>query len=73
MIGISQQKKAMIKQRVMSSVSIFFISPYLTTRTVPSAAIPTTTIDQPTISHLKNSAKSTSPIEKILWNNGMVE
>jgi hypothetical protein len=55
MMGINQQKKTMIKQRLTSSVSIFFTSPYLTTKIVPSAAIPTTTIDQPTMSHLKNS------------------
>jgi len=57
MIGISQQKKAIIKQRLTSSVSIFFISPYLIIKIVPRAAIPTTTIDQPTINHLKNSDK----------------
>jgi hypothetical protein len=56
-IGINQQKKAIMKQRLTSSVSIFFTSPYLTMRIVPSAAIPTTTIDQPTISHLKKSDK----------------
>jgi len=59
MIGISQQKKAIIKQRLTSSVSIFFISPYLIIKIVPRAAIPTTTIDQPTINHLKNSDKQT--------------
>ena len=53
--GISQQKKAMMKQRVMSSVSIFLISPYLIMRIPPIPAIPTTTIDQPNISHLKKS------------------
>ena len=56
-IGMSQQKKAIIKQRLTSSVSIFFISPYFTTKTVPRAAMPTTTIDQPMISHLKKSGK----------------
>jgi hypothetical protein len=55
MMGISQQKKAMMKQRVMSSVSILLISPYLTIRIVPRAAIPTTTMDHPRISHLKKS------------------
>jgi hypothetical protein len=55
MIGMSQQKKAIIKQRLTSSVSIFLISPYFTTKTVPRAATPTTTIDQPMISHLKKS------------------
>jgi hypothetical protein len=54
-MGMSQQKKAMMKQRVMSSVSILLISPYLTIRIVPRAAIPTTTIDHPRISHLKKS------------------
>ena len=56
-IGINQQKKAMMKQRLTSSVSIFFISPYLITRIAPRAAMPTTTIDQPTINHLKKSDK----------------
>jgi hypothetical protein len=56
-MGISQQKKAIIKQRLTSSVSIFFTSPYRITKTVPRAAIPTTTIDQPTINHLKKSDK----------------
>ncbi len=56
-IGINQQKKAMMKQRLTSSVSIFFTSPYFITRIAPRAAIPTTTIDQPTISHLKKSGK----------------
>jgi len=56
-MGISQQKKAIIKQRLTSSVSIFFTSPYLIIKIVPRAAIPTTTIDQPTINHLKNSDK----------------
>ena len=60
MIGINQQKKAMMKQRLTSSVSIFFTSPYLTISTIPRAAIPTTTIDQPTMSHLKNSGKEDS-------------
>jgi hypothetical protein len=59
MIGMSQQKKAMIKHRLTSSVSIFLISPYLIIKIVPKAAIPTTTIDQPTINHLKNSDKQT--------------
>jgi hypothetical protein len=54
-IGISQQKKAIIKQRLTSSVSIFFISPYLTIKIKPKAAMPTTTIDHPTINHLKKS------------------
>ena len=58
-IGISQQKKAIIKQRLTSSVSIFFTSPYLITKIIPRAAIPTTTIDQPTINHMKNSDKRT--------------
>ena len=48
-------KKTIIKQRVISSVSIFLISPYLTIRIVPRAAMPTTTMDQPRISHLKKS------------------
>jgi hypothetical protein len=56
-MGISQQKKAMIKQRVISSTSIFFISPYLRIRIAPRAAIPTTTSDHPTINHLKKSDK----------------
>jgi hypothetical protein len=55
--GINQQKKTMMKQRLTSSVSIFFTSPYLTINIIPRAAIPTTTIDQPTINHLKNSDK----------------
>jgi len=59
MIGISQQKKAMMKQRLTSSVSIFFTSPYFTTRMVPRAAIPTTTMDHPTINHLKKSGTQT--------------
>jgi len=58
MMGISQQKNAIIKQRLTSSVSMFFISPYFTIKSVPRAAIPTTTIDQPTISHLKKSDKA---------------
>jgi hypothetical protein len=57
MIGINQQKKAMMKQRLTSSVSIFFTSPYLTIKIIPRAEIPTTTIDQPTINHLKKSDK----------------
>jgi hypothetical protein len=56
-MGINQQKKVIIKQRVTSSVSIFFTSPYLTIKTIPRAPIPTITIDQPTINHLKNSDK----------------
>jgi len=58
-MGINQQKNAIIKQRLTSSVSIFFISPYLIIKIVPRAAIPTTTIDQPNINHLKNSDKRT--------------
>lgn len=58
-MGISQQKKAIIKQRLTSSVSILFTSPYFTISRYPRAAIPTTTIDQPTISHLKKSDKKT--------------
>jgi hypothetical protein len=73
-IGINQQKKVIIKQRLTSSVSIFFTSPYLIIMTAPSAAIPTTTIDQPTISHLK---KSDIIIRSFLeqWNikTGMLE
>jgi hypothetical protein len=57
MIGISQQKKAIIKHKLTSSVSIFFTSPYLIIRIAPRAAIPTTTSDQPTINHLKKSDK----------------
>jgi hypothetical protein len=57
MIGINQQKKAIMKQRLTSSVSIFFTSPYLTIRNAPRAAMPTTTIDQPTINHMKKSDK----------------
>ncbi len=63
-MGISQQKKAMMKQRVMSSVSILLISPYLTIRIVPRVAIPTTTIDHPRISHLKNSDKEVPFLKK---------
>jgi hypothetical protein len=63
-MGINQQKKAMMKQRLTSSVSIFFTSPYLVIKTIPRAAIPTTTIDQPTINHLKKSDKTTSSSEK---------
>ncbi len=62
MIGINQQKKAMMKQRLTSSVSIFFTSPYFTTRINPRAAIPTKTIDQPMMSHLKKSDKKETPI-----------
>lgn len=60
MIGINQQKKAIIKHKVTSSVSIFFISPYLTIKVNPNAEIPTTTIDQPIINHLKKSDKQPS-------------
>jgi hypothetical protein len=63
-MGINQQKKAIIKQRLTSSVSIFFISPYLITNIVPRAAMPTTTIDQPKINHLKNSDKKPPLVEK---------
>jgi hypothetical protein len=59
-MGINQQKKAIIKQRLTSSVSIFFTSPYLIIKIVPRAAIPTTTIDHPTINHLKKSDKGGS-------------
>jgi len=71
MIGINQQKKAMMKQRLTSSVSIFFTSPYLIIRIAPRAAIPTTTIDQPTISHLK---KSDTTLRSFLeyWNSGIL-
>ncbi len=55
MIGINQQKKVIMKQRLTSSVSIFFTSPYLMTRIAPRAPMPTTTIDQPMINHLKKS------------------
>jgi len=55
MMGINQQKKAIIKHKLTSSVSIFFTSPYFTTRINPRPAIPTTTTDQPKISHLKKS------------------
>jgi hypothetical protein len=70
-IGINQQKKAMIKQRLTSSVSIFFSSPYLTIRTIPRAPIPTTTIDHPTINHLK---KSDTALRSLLeyWNSGIL-
>jgi len=70
-MGMSQQKKAMIKQRLTSSVSIFLTSPYLIIRTVPRAAMPTTTIDQPTINHLK---KSDTELHSLLeyWNSGML-
>jgi hypothetical protein len=57
MIGMSQQKKTIIKQRLTSSVSIFFISPYLTIKIRPRQAIPTTTVDHPRINHLKKSDK----------------
>jgi hypothetical protein len=59
-IGINQQKKAIMKQRLTSSISIFFTSPYLTTRMVPRAAIPTMTRDQPMIRYLKKSDKTLS-------------
>jgi len=59
MMGISQEKKAMIKQREMSSISIALISPYFTMRIRPRAAIATTTMDQPRMSHLKKSDKET--------------
>jgi len=64
MIGINQQKKAMMKHRLTSSVSIFFTSPYLTIRIIPRAAMPTTTIDHPTINHLKKSDKKDPGFEK---------
>jgi hypothetical protein len=81
MIGINQQKKAIMKQRLTSSVSIFFTSPYLIIRIAPRAAMPTTTIDHPIISHLKKSDTTlrsfleywnikTGMLEK--WNNGML-
>ena len=54
-MGISQQKKTMIKQRGMSSFSIFLMSPYFAMRIVPKEAIPTTTIDQPMINNLYKS------------------
>jgi len=57
-MGINQQKKAIMKQRLTSSVSIFFTSPYLMIKTAPRAPIPTTTIDQPIINHLKKSDKA---------------
>jgi hypothetical protein len=56
-MGINQQKKAMMKQRLTSSVSIFFNSPYFMIKNAPRAAMPTTTMDQPTINHLKKSGK----------------
>ena len=62
MMGINQQKKAIIKQRLTSSVSIFFTSPYLMIKTAPRAAIPTTTIDHPIINHLKKSGKPKTSI-----------
>jgi len=68
MIGMSQQKKAMIKQRLTSSVSIFLTSPYLTIKIVPRAPIPTTTIDQPTINHMKNSDKRAPQYGKKISN-----
>jgi len=68
MMGMSQQKKAIIKQRLTSSVSIFLISPYFTTNTVPRAAMPTTTIDQPMISHLKKSDKKRTSILNDQWS-----
>lgn len=71
MMGINQQKNAIIKQRLTSSVSIFFISPYFTIRIRPRAPIPTITIDQPTISHLK---KSDTALRSFLeyWNGGIL-
>jgi hypothetical protein len=71
MMGMSQQKKAIIKQRLTSSVSIFLISPYFTTNTVPRAAMPTTTIDQPMISHLKNSDTTFRSFLEY-WNRGIL-
>jgi hypothetical protein len=68
MIGINQQKKAMMKQRLTSSVSIFFTSPYFIIRIAPRAAIPTTTIDQPTINHLKKSGKLKPSIANDQWS-----
>lgn len=62
MMGINQQKKAMMKQSVTSSVSILFTSPYFTIRMKPRVAMPKTTIDQPMINHLKNSDKKISSI-----------
>ena len=56
-MGMIQLKKAIMKSSDTSSISIFLISPYLTTRMVPRAAIPTTTIDQPKISEWKKSDK----------------
>jgi hypothetical protein len=64
-IGMSQQKKAMTKQRLTSSVSIFFNSPYFKMRIAPRAPIPTTTMDQPMISHLKNSDNQDPSYEEI--------
>ena len=71
-MGISQQKNTMMKQRLTSSVSIFFTSPYLTTRISPRAAIPTTTIDQPMISHLKKSDKLKTSIAYSQTGNWLV-
>ena len=77
MMGINQQKKAIIKQRLTSSVSIFLTSPYLTIKTNPRAAIPTTTIDQPIINHLKKSDKKDPKVKnkipniKVQMSNGM--
>ena len=51
-MGMSQQKKTIMKQRVTSSISIFLISPYFTRRMLPRPATPTMTRDQPRISHL---------------------
>jgi hypothetical protein len=68
MIGINQQKKAMMKQRLTSSVSIFFTSPYFIIRIAPRAAIPTTTIDQPTINNLKKSGKLKPSIANDQWS-----
>jgi hypothetical protein len=72
MMGISQQKKAIIKQRLTSSVSMLFISPYFTIKSVPRAAIPTTTIDQPTISHLKKSDKKNPLFYKSQLNKSQI-
>lgn len=58
-MGINQQKKTIIKHKLTSSTSIFFISPYLTIKIYPNAEIPTTTIDQPIINHLKKSDNQT--------------
>jgi hypothetical protein len=72
MIGINQQKKAMMKQRLTSSVSIFFTSPYLIIRSAPRAAMPTTTIDQPIINHLKKSDKKNLDYSQLAMCNGQL-